>query len=214
MPGSDKGCVMLASFRSVFIGAALAIVAGVANAANLGGVATVNVTSDTAATAKNMALASARRQIINDALSQYTLPDQLQSAISESKPSDLQNLIASTEISGEQQSDTTYSATVSMTIDATAATNWLNANGVQNWLPNSASGDTFVVIATLSDPMANWIELQNIARTEKIDLRTKYINARTVTIELPVAARREFSSALRGSGWRVADDNGTLRIAR
>lgn len=205
---------MLASFRSVFIGAALAIVAGVANAANLGGVATVNVTSDTAATAKNMALASARRQIINDALSQYTLPDQLQSAISESKPSDLQNLIASTEISGEQQSDTTYSATISMTIDATAATNWLNANGVQNWLPNSTSGDTFVVIATLSDPMANWIELQNIARTEKIDLRTKYINARTVTIELPVAARREFSSALRGSGWRVADDNGTLRIAR
>ena len=114
---------MLASFRSVFIGAVLAIVAGVANAANLGGVATVNVTSDTAATAKNMALASARRQIINDALSQYTLPDQLQSAISESKPSDLQNLIASTEISGEQQSDTTYSATISMTIDATAATN-------------------------------------------------------------------------------------------
>lgn len=205
---------MLASFRSVFIGAALAIVAGVANAANLGGVATVNVTSDTAATAKNMALASARRQIINEALSQYTLPDQLQSAISESKPSDLQNLIASTEISGEQQSDTTYSATISMTIDATAATNWLNANGVQNWLPNSTSGDTFVVIATLSDPMANWIELQNIARTEKIDLKTKYINARTVTIELPVAARREFSSALRGSGWRVADDNGTLRIAR
>lgn len=205
---------MLASFRSVFIGAALAIVTGVADAANLGGVATVNVTSDTAATAKNMALASARRQIINDALSQYTLPDQLQSAISESKPSDLQNLIASTEISGEQQSDTTYSATVSMTIDATAATNWLNANGVQNWLPNSTSGDTFVVIATLSDPMANWIELQNIARTEKIDLKTKYINARTVTIELPVAARREFSSALRGSGWRVADDNGTLRIAR
>lgn len=205
---------MLASFRSVFIGAVLAIVAGAANAANLGGVATVNVTSDTAATAKNMALASARRQIINEALSQYTLPDQLQSAISESKPSDLQNLIASTEISGEQQSDTTYSATVSMTIDATAATNWLNANGVQNWLPNSTSGDTFVVIATLSDPMANWIELQNIARTEKIDLKTKYINARTVTIELPVAARREFSSALRGSGWRVADDNGTLRIAR
>lgn len=205
---------MLASFRSVFIGAALAIVAGVANAANLGGVATVNVTSDTAATAKNMALASARRQIINEALSQYTLPDQLQSAISESKPSDLQNLIASTEISGEQQSDTTYSATISMTIDATAATNWLNANGVQNWLPNSTSGDTFVVIATLSDPMANWIELQNIARTEKIDLKTKYINARTVTIELPVAARREFSSALRGAGWRVADDNGTLRIAR
>lgn len=205
---------MLARFRSVFIGAVLAIVAGVANAANLGGVATVNITSDTAATAKNMALASARRQIINDALSQYALPDQLQSAVSESKPSDLQNLIASTEISGEQQSDTTYSATISMTIDATAATNWLNANGVQNWLPNSASGDAFVVIATLSDPMANWIELQNIARTEKIDLGTKYINARTVTMELPSSVRRDFVAALRSAGWRVSDDNGTLRIAR
>ncbi len=205
---------MLARFRSLFIGAVLAIVAGVANAANLGGVATVNVTSDTAATAKNMALASARRQIINDALSQYALPDQLQSAISESKPSDLQNLIVSTEISGEQQSDTTYSATISMTIDATAATNWLNANGVQNWLPNSASGDAFVVIATLSDPMANWIELYNIARTEKIDLGTKYINARTVTMELPSSVRRDFVAALRSAGWRASDDNGTLRIAR
>lgn len=214
MPGSDKGCVMSARVRSLFIGAVLAIVTGVANAANLGGVATVNITSDTAATAKNMALASARRQIINDALSQYALPDQLQSAISESKPSDLQNLIASTEISGEQQSDTTYSATISMTIDATAATNWLNANGVQNWLPNSASGDTFVVIATLSDPMANWIELYNIARTEKIDLGTKYINARTVTMELPSSVRRDFVAALRSAGWRASDDNGTLRIAR
>ena len=205
---------MSARVRSLFIGAVLAIVTGVANAANLGGVATVNITSDTAATAKNMALASARRQIINDALSQYALPDQLQSAISESKPSDLQNLIASTEISGEQQSDTTYSATISMTIDATAATNWLNANGVQNWLPNSASGDTFVVIATLSDPMANWIELYNIARTEKIDLGTKYINARTVTMELPSSVRRDFVAALRSAGWRASDDNGTLRIAR
>lgn len=205
---------MLARVRSLFIGAMLAVVTASANGANLGGVATVNITSDTAANAKEMAMASARRQIINDALAQYTLPDQLQSAMSESKSADLRNLIASTEISGEQQSDTTYSATISMTIDANAATNWLNAHGVQNWLPGATSGDVFVVIASMSDPIANWIELQNIARTEKIDLGTKYINAGTVTMELPSSARRDFVSALRSAGWRASDDNGTLRIAR
>ena len=42
-----------------------------AHASDLSGVASVNVTSDTAAAAKDMAFDEARRQIITDVLGQY-----------------------------------------------------------------------------------------------------------------------------------------------
>ncbi|MBQ2005796.1 MAG: hypothetical protein II219_03230, partial [Alphaproteobacteria bacterium] len=38
----------------------------------MSGTASVNITSDTAATAKNIAISDARRQIIGDVLRQYT----------------------------------------------------------------------------------------------------------------------------------------------
>ena len=48
-------------------------------AIDLSGVASVNVTSDTAATAKDMAFDEARRQIITDVLGQYSMSEQLES---------------------------------------------------------------------------------------------------------------------------------------
>ena len=81
----------------------------------------VNITSDTAANAKNIAFDEARRQIISDILRQYSIADQLLPVIKDSKSDELTNLITSSTIDGEQLSDTTYSANITMTINPDAA---------------------------------------------------------------------------------------------
>ena len=55
----------------------------------LRGVASVNVTSDTAVNAKNMAFDEARRQIITDSLRQYADVDSLKTAVQNAKGVDL-----------------------------------------------------------------------------------------------------------------------------
>ena len=162
----------------------------------------------------NMAFDEARRQIINDVLGQYAIPDLLADAVKNASADDLTNLIAASSIDGEQQSDTTYSANISMTIDRDAARAWMTANNVQNWLTDGKSGDTFVVQIVMSDKLAGWIELNQIARDEGIELATRYINGNQVTIELPVSARNSFTIAIRENGWRYADQNGVLHIIK
>ena len=67
---------------------------GSAYAANgMSGTASVNITSDTAATAKNMAMSDARRQIIGDVLRQYTDNAQLAPVLKKASGSELTNLI-------------------------------------------------------------------------------------------------------------------------
>lgn len=185
-----------------------------AGAAVLSGSAAVNVTSDTAATAKNMALDEARRQIIIDVLSPYSEPAQLHVAVKNASASDLMPLIATSSIDGEQLSDTTYSANISMTVDGVAARRWMTDANVQNWLPTDTSGDKFVVIATLGDRMSGWMDLNRIARAEKIDLDTKQITGPQVMFELPTANRASFTIALRDAGWRYSDTDGALRIRK
>ncbi len=192
----------------------LAIAPFGAIAVDLSGVASVNVTSDTAAAAKNMAFDEARRQIINDVLGQYAIPDLLADAVKNASADDLTNLIAASSIDGEQQSDTTYSANISMTIDRDAARAWMTANNVQNWLTDGKSGDTFVVQIVMSDKLAGWIELNNIARAEGINMDTKYINGNRVTVEIPVSSRGAFTIAIGEAGWRYADQNGVLHIIK
>lgn len=183
-------------------------------AVDLSGTASVNVTSDTAAAAKNMAFDEARRQIISDVLGQYAIPDLLDDAIKNASGADLTNLIASSSIDGEQQSDTTYSANITMTIDANAARIWMTDNNVQNWLTDGKSGDKTVIQVVMSDKLAGWIELNNIARNEDIDLDTKFINGNRVTLEIPASSRSAFTIAIREAGWRYADQNGVLHIIK
>lgn len=192
----------------------LAIAPFGAIAVDLSGTASVNVTSDTAAAAKNMAFDEARRQIINDVLGQYAIPDLLADAVKNASADDLTNLIAASSIDGEQQSDTTYSANISMTIDRDAARAWMTANNVQNWLTDGKAGDTFVVQIVMSDKLAGWIELNNIARAEGINMDTKYINGNRVTVEIPVSSRGAFTIAIGEAGWRYADQNGVLHIIK
>lgn len=197
-------------FLSVFV-VGLLMLTG-AFAVELRGTASVNVTSDTAANAKNMAFDEARRQIIGDVLRQYADVNMLNDAIKNASATDLTNLIAKSSIDGEQLSDTTYSANITMQLDEGAARDWMVGNNIQNWLPDSKTSDTFIVLVNMSNGLANWVELNRIARAEKIDLGTQNITADSATLSLPVGARGAFTIALREAGWRYTDQDGALRI--
>ena len=184
----------------------------VANATGLYGVANVNVTSDTANAAKNMAMTEARRQIITDVLGQYSDRGTLLPVLQATDDAKLMGLIATTAIDGEQTSDTTYSANISMTLDLDAARQWLVENEIQNWLPNAADKNYFVVTVNLKDVIADWAELNKIARDEKIDFQTRGINGATVTLDVPVTQRGAFTIAVREGGWHFANMDTGLRI--
>ena len=185
---------------------------GAAGAIELKGVSSVNVTSDTAAEAKNKAFNIARREIIFDALRQYADVDGLKSALNNAENSELMNIISASSIDGEQFSDTTYAATISMTVDADAARAWLDAGNVQNWVPNDDTQDSFIVVVSMSDGMANWMELNKIARALKIDLGTQYISKGQARVAVPVSARSKFTAAVREAGWKYAANDGGMRI--
>lgn len=183
-------------------------------AANLSGTVSVNVTSDTAADAKTIALNQARRQILNQVLSDYANNVQVQNAVSDAKSADLMNLISSSSIDGERLSDTTYSANISMIVDADAARQFLAENNIQNWLDdtNVVNTNNVMILVSMSDRVANWVELKRIARNLGVDLNTKHIMGRQATIEIPVNIRSAFISAVRTVGWNYSDADSVLRI--
>ena len=198
--------------KQFFMVLAVLFVATGAGAAELRGTASVNVTSDTAVNAKNMAFDDATRQIVTNVLRQYVNVDALTTAVKDASKSELSNLILSTSIDGEQTSDTTYSANVSMIIDVEAARAWLDEKEIQHWLPNNTEQNMFNVVVTLSNRLADWSQLNQIANTEKIDLGTKNINGNVVTLQLPTSVRGAFTIAVRGSGWKYSDKDGILHI--
>ena len=199
--------------RSLFIVMGAITVVG-AHAEELSGAASVNITSDTAAAAKDIAFDEARRQIISDALGQYANPEQLADIVSKAPVNDLTELIASSSVDGEQQSDTTYSATITMTINRDAARQWMNDNYIQNWLTDGRTGDVFVAHIVMSDKLARWIELNDIVRENDIDMNTQFINGNQITVEIPASQRAIFTIAVRDAGWRHADQDGVLHISK
>ena len=182
------------------------------HAVDLRGMASVSITSDTSANAKNIAFDEARRQIINDSLRQYVDVDALNTVLRNAKSADLMNLVSSSSIEGEKVSDTTYSANISMVLDSGVVRTWMQDNGIQNWLPDDSRPDVFLVTVTLANPIADWIQLNQIARNEKIELGTRVIAGGVVTLELPVSVRGRFTIAVREAGWRFANNDGVLRI--
>jgi len=179
----------------------------------MSGTASVNITSDTAATAKNIAMSDARRQIIGDVLRQYTDNAQLNPVLKNASGSELTNLISASSIENEQTSDTTYSANISMTIDTNAARTWLDSNHVKHWLPGGEVAiSTFNTTITLKNGLSEWIELNRIARNEQINFITKNIHGNKIVIEIPSSKRGAFTIAVRESGWRYKNDNNDLQI--
>lgn len=199
--------------RNIALVSVLGLVVAVsANAVELRGDAAVNITSDTATNAKNIAFDEARRQIITDTLRQYADVGALKTAVQKTKGADLLDLIAASSIDGEQTSDTTYSANISMVVNVEAARNWLTENGVQNWLPDGSVRDVFTVNVKMSNPLADWADLNKIARAEQIDLATTSMTMDTAVLEIPTGMRGRFTIALREGGWRYANQDGSLRI--
>lgn len=180
--------------------------------AELRGMAAVNITSDTAANAKNMAFDEATRQIVVDALRQYVDVPALQAAVANAKASELSNLILSTSIDGEQTSDTTYSANITMVLDSDAIRDWLNQNNVQNWLPDKQNQDMSVVVVNLSNRLNDWTDVNRIANEKNISLNTKNITGNIIRMEIPQSVRGVFTIAVRESGWKYTDKNGELHI--
>lgn len=181
-------------------------------AVELRGMASVSITSDTAANAKNIAFDEARRQIIGDVLRQYADANAVATLVRNAKSSELADLILASSIDGEKTSDTTYSANVSMEIDGGAAKDWLENNAIQHWLPDESKRDVFVVNVSMSNGLANWAQLNQIARNEKIDLETKSMTGNSASLELPVSVRGRFTIAVREAGWHFANNDGVLRI--
>ena len=185
---------------------------GIAAPQILSGTAPVNVTSDTAAAAKNIAFDSARRQIVLDTLAPYTDRVRLNEVVKTASADDLANLIAASSIDGEQQSATTYSANITMTLDNTAVRKWLAANDLQNFLAVPGGGNQILVVVNMRNRMADWIILNQMARGENIELNTRSINGAQMTLEIPESSRTGFVAAARASGWQVSSDDGVLRM--
>lgn len=179
----------------------------------LHGEATVNITSDTAVNAKNIAFDEARRQVLSDTLRQYADEDMLAEAIKDISFADLANMVTASSIGDEQSSDTTYSARISISFDDGAVRTWLNNTQVQNWLPDTSAQDSVAVIVKMSaNRLPQWIELTDIARTEKIDIQPQKISGNIINLIIPVDKRGAFTIALRERGWRYADTDGALHI--
>ncbi len=200
--------------RNLLFGTIFALSFGVANAAELVATASVNVTSDTAATAKNMAMDEARRQIIIDTLSPYSDSVALRDAVSHEKSSVLTTLIASSGIKGERLSDTTYSANITMTVDRNAAKNWLVEKDIQNWLSVDGMNaeNESVVAVSLNDRLSDWARVRRIASDAGIDLNTKSINGNVIYFRVPAARRGALTIAMREAGWRYQNRDGVLHI--
>ncbi len=185
----------------------------VAYGAPLTGTANVNMTSDTAATAKTMAFDEARRQIIVDALSPYADLSALRGAVANEKSSVLANLIASSGITNEKSSDTAYSATINMTVDRVAAKRWMAENNIQNWLNiTEDAGDRFLVEANLENKLADWSQIRRVASDAGIDLNTESIYGNRILFRVQSSRRGALTIALRDAGWKYRDRDGVLYV--
>ena len=201
------------NMKKIFVVAVLCGVPALGMAAGLTGTAHVNITSDTAATAKKMAFDEARRQIIVDVLSPYSDSSALRSAVADEKNAVLTTLVESSGISGEKFSDTTYSANIKMTVNRVAAKNWLLGRDVQNWLSTEEeTGNKFTIIATLNDKFADWGQIRRVASGAGVDLETESINGKQIVFYAYAGKRGALTAALRENGWRYQDRDGLLHI--
>ncbi|MDR1361105.1 MAG: hypothetical protein LBJ18_02225 [Rickettsiales bacterium] len=182
---------------------ALCLVPFALSAADLAGAADVSITSDTASSAKSMALAEARRQVIGDVLGNYSERTQLADLLKSSKDSDLQNIVAATSIENEQQSATVYSATIKITLSDSSAQKWLDSAGVHNWLVSAGAEISASEKSELAIPVAgglrDWIKAARALRDAGLDkdISVKSISNGTVILNVPLANRAQIASILR-----------------
>ena len=208
-----KVCVLSVKQFVFAVVLGLSCVAG-GNAVELTGVSVVNVTSDTATSAKNKAFDMARRDIIVKALRQYVDGDSLSKAVAGAKNSELMDLVESSSIEDEKFSDTTYSANIKMILDERAVQAWLDSQNVQHWLDKVNDTDVVSIRVVLNNPVADWINLQRVARENDLNLMTRHIMGNVAQVDVVHAYRNKIVSGFKQSGWTVVDENGVLNISR
>ena len=173
----------------------------------------VNQTSDTAANAKINATNLARRQILYNVLSQYAQKEELNGLIYNTSSDELMNLISSTSVANEQISSDTYSANITMVIDNYAAKRWLDDKGIQNWVPlNNASAEKFTAFIVVQNGLVDWAELKRIARDGNVEIETQSMVGNQIVVKMPLDYRTRFTAAIRGAGWKYADNGGVLQV--
>ncbi len=151
--------------------------------AGFSGDASVNITSDTASSAKNMALSEARRQIITEVLSNYAAPLRVKNLVATAKDSELQALVTTTGIENEKLSDTAYSADIKISLSEKSAREWLLANGIENTVgtqENVLSGTEYTV--DISGGLSDWLGFRERLRASGQEKNTviKRITGTTV----------------------------------
>lgn len=201
-------------FKNFAVFSVLMFAPFVANAAlDMDGSASVNVTSDTSATAKTMAFNEARRQIINDVLSDYADDSAFSALMKKSSDSQLSNLISATNIDSERLSATTYSANIKMTVDGTAAKKWLDDNGVRNWLGGDTSNTLQSTAAIeLSGGLRDLISLNRALRNAGVNISIKRISGTQLVVGVPDTRQSSFVAAVRGAGWNTSNSDGYIRV--
>lgn len=199
--------------RKIFVSGLISLVAlPVCANTLLHGDATVSITSDTAVNAKNIAFDEARRQVLTDSLRQYSDAASVRDILKNTSSSDLAGMVSSVSIGDEMTSNTTYSAKITVIFDERAVRTWLTENNVQHWLPDTERPDLFSAVVELSNKVPQWIELNDIARTENLKLHPQKITGAVINLVLPTDRRSSFTIALRENGWKYSDKDGVLHI--
>ena len=191
---------------------ALLCVAGGAFGFELSATVPVNQTSDTAANAKINATNLARRQILYNVLSQYAQKEALNGLIYDTASDELMNLISSTSVANEQISSDTYSANITMVVDNRAAKKWLDAAGIQNWVPLEEAKEMFMVLIVVPNGLADWAELKRITREGKTEIETQTIVGNQIVAKLPLNYQSRFMAAVREAGWKYTNNGGVLQV--
>lgn len=206
-------CIVNMNYKKLFGVFFLALsVFGGAWAFDLSATVPVNQTSDTAANAKIDATNLARRQILYNVLSQYAQREELNGLIHNSSSEELMNIVESTSVSNEQISSDSYSANITMVLDNVAAKKWLDANGIQNWVPLKDSVEKFTALIVVQNGLVDWAELKRIARAGNVEIETQTIVGNQVVVKMPLNYRTKFTAAVRGAGWKYTDNGGVLQV--
>lgn len=181
---------------------------------DLTGVASVNVTSDTASNAKLMAFNEARRQVATDVLSNYSETEKFNELMKTIDDASLAKLVSSTSIDSERLSTTTYSANIKISLALDASKRFLDENGVQNWLTGEDASDVDMktVVITMNDGLRDWITLNHAIGAQKINTQIKNISGNEVIVLIPVTKHSDLISVVRGLGWKYSDANGDIQI--
>ena len=163
----------------------------------------VSKTADTAAAAKSLALASARRAAFEEIVGgKIAIPDK-----------DLANLVETESIENEKVSATGYSADIVVGLDKAAVSGWLAKNNLQPvYQEPAANGERAAAVFESVGGLREWTAVERAARASGADLRIAGISDGKISATVRAGARTTFMAAIRSEGMSVSDYGGTITI--